>query len=102
VSLTIDNAGSLPAIRAEIEEFAGVNVEENQAIVSLVGENIRHVLDLAARAFVALRNANVRMISQGASRLNISVVVPAADLKCAVESLHREFFANPDPAAFER
>jgi len=102
VSLTIDNPRSLPAIRSEIEEFAGVNTEENQAIVSLVGENIRHALDFAARAFVALRNANVRMISQGASRLNISVVVPAADLKGAVESLHREFFANPDPAAFER
>jgi aspartate kinase len=102
VSLTVDNPRSLPAICAEIEEFAGVSVEENQAIVSLVGENIRHTPDLVARAFVALRHINVRMISQGASRLNISVVVAAADLKTAVESLHREFFANPDAAAFEK
>jgi aspartate kinase len=41
------------------------------------------------------------MISQGASLLNISVVVAAADLRGAVESLHQEFFTNPDPAAFE-
>ncbi len=102
VSLTIDNARSLAAICAEIEEFAGIGVEENQAIVSLVGENIRHAPDLVARAFVALRSVNVRMISQGASRLNLSVVVAAADLKSAVESLHREFFANPDAAAFEK
>ena len=40
------------------------------------------------------------MISQGASRLNISLVVAAADLDRAVESLHREFFTNPDPQAF--
>jgi aspartokinase len=33
--------------------------------------------------------------------LNISVVVAAADLRRAVESLHREFFSNPDPQAFE-
>jgi aspartokinase len=41
------------------------------------------------------------MISQGASALNISVVLAAADLRRAVESLHREFFRNPDPTAFE-
>jgi aspartate kinase len=102
VSLTIDNTRSLAAIRSEIEEFAEVSVEANQAIVSLVGANIRHTPDSIPRAFVALRYADVRMISQGASRLNISVVVAAADLKGAVESLHREFFTNPDPAAFER
>ena len=102
VSLTIDNPRLLPDITAEIEEFAGVNVEDNQAIVSLVGENLRHAPDLSARAFVALRSVNVRMISQGASRLNLSVVVPAGELKTAVESLHREFFANPDAAAFEK
>jgi aspartate kinase len=102
VSLTIDNTQSLAAIRSEIEEFAEVSVEANQAIVSLVGASIRHTPDSIPRAFVALRYADVRMISQGASRLNISVVVAAADLKGAVESLHREFFTNPDPAAFER
>jgi aspartate kinase len=42
------------------------------------------------------------MISQGASLLNISLVVAAEDLTSAVESLHREFFTNPDPSAFEK
>jgi aspartokinase len=41
------------------------------------------------------------MISQGASLLNISFVIAAADLHGAVESLHREFFHSPDPSAFE-
>ena len=101
VSLTIDNTTALEAIRTEIEHFAEVSVEEDQAIVCMVGDNIRHTPGIAARAFGALGGINIRMISQGASRLNISVVVAAADLKRAVESLHREFFSNPDPQAFE-
>ena len=101
VSLTIDNTRALAAIRDEIEHFAEVSVEENQAIVCMVGDNIRHTPGIAARAFGALGGINIRMISQGASLLNISVVVAAADLKRAVESLHREFFSNPDPQAFE-
>jgi aspartate kinase len=101
VSLTIDNTRSLPAITKEIEEFAEVTVEDSQSIVCMVGDNIRHTPGVASRAFAALKNINVRMISQGASLLNISVVVAAADLKSAVESLHQEFFTNPDPAAFE-
>jgi aspartate kinase len=101
VSLTIDNTRSLPAITNEIEEFADVTVEDSQAIVCMVGDNIRETPGVASRAFAALKDINVRMISQGASLLNISLVVAAADLKSAVESLHREFFTNPDPAAFE-
>ncbi len=102
VSLTIDQTGALAAITKEIEDFAEVTVEENQAIVCMVGDNIRHTPGVASRAFAGLKNINVRMISQGASLLNISVVVAAADLKAAVESLHREFFTNPDPAVFEK
>jgi len=101
VSLTIDNTRSLAAITKEIEEFAEVAVEDSQAIVCMVGDNIRHTPGIASRAFAALKDINVRMISQGASLLNISLVVAAADLKSAVESLHQEFFTNPDPAAFE-
>jgi len=101
VSLTIDNTGALAAIRDKIEHFAEVSVEEDQAIVCMVGDNIRYTPGIAARAFGALNGINIRMISQGASLLNISAVVAAADLKPAVESLHREFFSHPDPQAFE-
>ncbi len=101
VSLTIDNARSLPAIRSELEAFADVTVEEDQAIVCLVGENIRRCPNVAARAFSALNGVQPRMVSQGASQLNLGVVVAAAGLHRAVESLHREFFRNPDPASFE-
>ena len=42
------------------------------------------------------------MISQGASLLNISFVVAEADIRRTVEALHEEFFAQLDPAVFER
>jgi aspartate kinase len=92
VSLTIDNTRALAAIREEIGEFAEVTVEDGQAIVCLVGENIRKIAGTTARVFAALKDINVRMVSQGASLLNISLVVAAGDLNRAVESLHREFF----------
>ena len=92
VSLTIDNTQALAAIRAEIEEFAEVGIEEGHAIVCLVGENISKIPGTVSRVFHALKDVNVRMVSQGASVLNISLVVAASDLHRAVESLHREFF----------
>ncbi len=101
VSLTIDNSRALAAIRAELETFADVSIEEHHAILCLVGENIRRTPGVAARIFCALRDVDVRMVSQGASRLNISLLVASSDVRRAVESLHREFFSNPDPAAFE-
>ena len=101
VSLTIDNTRSLAAIRTELEAFAGVSIEENLAIVCMVGENIRRCDNVSARAFAALDGIRPRMVSQGASQLNLSMVVAASDLRRAVESLHQEFFRTPDHASFE-
>jgi aspartate kinase len=100
VSLTIDNPARLKEITRELRQFAEVSAEEDQAIVCLVGDNIRHTPGVAARAFSSLRDINIRMISQGASLLNLSIVVAQEDLKAAVERLHADFFSNPDPAVF--
>ena len=101
VSLTIDNPARLDQIVAQLREFSEVTVEENQAIVCLVGENIRYTPGLAARVFHALGNVNVRMISQGSSLLNFGFVVSEADLPKAVHALHNEFFRELDPAVFD-
>jgi aspartate kinase len=101
VSLTIDNASKLPAISRELEQFSEVNIEDDQAIVCLVGDNIRYTPGVAARVFQSLDSVNVRMISQGASLLNLSFVVAGSDLGRAVEALHREFFSELDPAVFD-
>jgi aspartate kinase len=77
-----------------------VDVEKDQAIVCVVGDNLRYTPGIAARVFRALQDVNVRMISQGASLLNLSLVVAGRDLQRAAASLHQEFFSTLDPAVF--
>jgi aspartate kinase len=101
VSLTIDNTSQAQRICQELSEFSEVGMEPDQAIVCLVGENIRYTPGVAARVFSSLRDMNIRMISQGASLLNLSIVVAEKDLRHAVESLHNEFFSELDPQVFE-
>lgn len=100
VSLTTDTADSLDYIAADLREFAEVSIERAQAIICMVGENIRHTVGIAGRAFHALNTLNIRMISQGASLLNIGFVVAEHDRARAVETLHTEFFSELDPAVF--
>src|SRR5260370_29190571 len=94
VSLTIDNTTRLADICGELRQFSDVSMEEGQAIVCLVGENIRYTPGVAARAFGARDGANIRMISQGASPLNLCLVVAEADLAKAAGGLHREVFTE--------
>jgi aspartate kinase len=101
VSLTIDNNARLNEICEELRGFSEVDVEERQAIICLVGDNIRYTPGVAGRVFRAIEDINVRMISQGASLLNLSFVVAEPDLVRTVERLHREFFSRLDPAVFD-
>ncbi len=100
VSLTVDNKENVPAIAQELREFAEVSTEDSQAIICLVGENIRHTPGIAGRAFRVLSGTNIRMISQGASLLNLGFVVTDRDVKDSVAALHKEFFSELDPAVF--
>ena len=100
VSLTLDNTENLDRIHDDLRQFSEVTVEENQAIVCLVGENIRHTPGIAGRAFQVLSNKNIRMISQGASLLNLGFVIADKDVPDAVFALHKEFFSEVDPAVF--
>jgi aspartate kinase len=102
VSLTIDNPARLDEILAELRQFSEADIEKDQAIVCLVGENIRYTPGVARRIFLALEGVNIRMISQGASLLNLSFVIAEADLVRTVTALHDEFFTELDPAVFER
>ncbi|MBV9303630.1 MAG: lysine-sensitive aspartokinase 3 [Acidobacteriaceae bacterium] len=101
VSLTIDDRQNLEPICEQLRHFAEVSLEEAQAIVCLVGENIRHTPGIAGRAFRALHDTNIRMISQGASELNLGFAISEHDLKPAAAALHKEFFSEVDPAVFE-
>lgn len=92
VSLTIDDTRHLDRIVSELQKFSTVTVEHERAIICLVGEGIKYTPGIAARAFGAIRDININMISQGASEINISFIVREADVPTVVQRLHREFF----------
>jgi aspartate kinase len=101
VSLTIDSTEHLAAVVGELRQFAEVTVSENAAIVCLVGEGIHGQSGIVSRAFAALREIDVMMISQGASALNLGFVVAERNVAEAVARLHGEFFRELDPEVFD-
>ncbi len=101
VSVTIDNPARQQPLVEALSAIAGVEAESGQAIVCVVGDNIRDTRGVAGRVFQTLNGINIRMISQGASKRNLTFVVSETDLTAAVAHLHGEFFAEPDPEVFE-
>ncbi len=102
VSLTIDNTTRLEQIVADLEEFAEVVVYEQKAIVCIVGEQMHSTAGVADRIFRALGDINAIMISQGASEINMSLVINETDMNEAVRRLHHEFFEPvPEVELFE-
>jgi len=57
-----------------------------------VGDVLRDVPELSAKVIGVLEEVPLRMISQAASRRNITVVLRQSDLPHAMERLHEEFF----------
>lgn len=101
ISLTVDSNESIPAIAADLEKIADVNYLGRKAIVCLVGENIRETPGIAAKVFSTIEDINVRMISQGASEINITFVIDESDVPEVVSRLHQKFFSQPDPETFD-
>ncbi len=102
VSLTIDNPSRLEQIVADLKEVAEVTALDKKAIVCVVGEQMRSTSGVADRVFRALNDINVTMISQGASEINMSLVIDEADVTESVRRLHREFFEPvPELEIFE-
>jgi aspartate kinase len=101
VSLSVDSNDRLPAIAADLSQLADVKYEGRKALICMVGENIRGQRGIAAQVFSAIRHVNVRMISQGASEINMSFMIEEDDVEEAVRSLHLHFFQDPDPEIFD-
>jgi aspartate kinase len=101
VSLTVDSNEKLPLIAADLSKLADVKYEGKKALVCMVGEDIRGRNGMAAQVFTAIRHINVRMISQGASEINMSFMIDEEDADEAVRSLHATFFQDPDPEIFD-
>jgi|SRR5690348_1903519 len=75
VSVTIDNDSYLKEIIKELEVYGTVEVDSDQTIVSIVGNQITETKDVIAKIFTSLSGIHVRMVSYGGSRHNISILV---------------------------
>ncbi len=100
LSFTMETKRLPKALLAEMEQIADVTCEDRQAIICLVGEDIHGKPGIAASVFntIAQAEVNIRMISQGASEINISFVVKESDVPRAVRRLHEHFFPSKVPA----
>jgi len=94
VSLTIEDRSRLGALLEDLGQLGEVWVEERRAIIAVVGIGLRNTPGLAARVFNAVWPANVEVISQGSSSINMTFVVREEDGPDVVRRLHREFFGS--------
>ncbi len=87
----IDEAFAIEIHNGDVQPLI---VEQELAIVALVGDNMKSHPGISGKLFGVLgRNGiNVRAIAQGSSERNISAVISTKDVKKAVNVLHEEFF----------
>jgi aspartate kinase len=100
VSLTVDSNQAIPALAADLAKIADVKYEGRKAIVCLVGESLREKPGVAALVFGELADKKIRMISQGASEINLTFVIEEDEVPEVIQRLHKTFFQDLDPAVF--
>lgn len=92
VSVTIDSDVHLLQIVRELEPFGTITVEDQQSIVSVVGNEIAQTKDVLRKLFDALSTVPVSMVSYGGSKHNISVLVPSAHKTETLQLLNKGLF----------
>ncbi len=92
VSLTIDNDTHLKEIQKELEPFGALEIDENQVIISVVGNEIAKTVNIVKKLFESIQNIPVRMVSYGGSPHNISLLVPAAFKTQILQQLNKGMF----------
>lgn len=92
VSLTIDNATHLKEIMKELEPFGMVEIDQDQAIISVVGNEISKTEDIIKKLFGSIGRIPVRMVSYGGSPHNISLLVAAEHKSQIMQQLNKGMF----------
>jgi len=94
VSLTIDNTDRLEVILAELSAFGDVSWQEDLSIVCIVGDQLAENRGKVELVFSTLNDVPVRMISYGAARNSISLLVESKDRIRALEALNPVILEN--------
>lgn len=97
LSLTVEDGPALPAVVEELKTMGDVRVEPRRAIICVVGEGLRTTPGIAARVFETIRDINVSLISQGASRVNLTFVVEEEQARETVARLHAALLERAIP-----
>ncbi|MCH4292980.1 lysine-sensitive aspartokinase 3 [Shewanella sp. 3B26] len=100
VSLTLDKTGSdstgsgllSEALLQELSQHCRVRVEDNLALVAIIGNRIASTAGICRQVFSVLESHNVRMICQGASPHNLCVLVAESEAAQVVKALHENLF----------
>ena len=105
ITLCVRRADEIKARKALEEEFhferlhgliEDLGVQSDRAVVSLVGEGMKHFRGIAARFLTAVSSAgvNVEVIAQGSTECAIALVVRGEDAKPATRATHTAFFSH--------
>ena len=92
VSVTIDNDHNLDLIIEELKPFGVIETENNQTIVSIVGNEIAQTKDVLKQLFDSIVSVPVTMVSYGGSAHNISLLIPASYKKETLQLLNKGLF----------
>lgn len=94
ISVTCDyNTKNIDKVVAELSEFADVNVDDDKSQISVIGKNLINIPGAVQKVFEPMKDAKMYMISQGASYINLTLVVDRAVLDESVNSIHDSLFA---------
>ncbi|MBI1798038.1 MAG: aspartate kinase [Candidatus Eisenbacteria bacterium] len=101
ISVTVDDPSHLDDAIADLQGIGEVEVKHGLAVVAVVGEGAPSHVGLAGHVFTLLGGVGIGvvMISQGASRVNLSFVVRLEDADRAVRLLHRGLGLDVDQPA---
>ncbi|OWF76722.1 lysine-sensitive aspartokinase 3 [Yersinia rohdei] len=100
VALTLDTTGSTStgdsllttSLLTELSSLCRVEVEENLALVAIIGNNLSQACGVGKEVFGVLDPFNIRMICYGASSHNLCFLIPGNDAEKVVQTLHHNLF----------
>ena len=94
VSVTVDDRQRLPPLLEALSEFSEVSCERDMALVCVVGSRLGTDPRLFSQIVSVLGDVNLGMVSQAASRRNITFVLSEAELPVAMTRMHDHFFGK--------
>ncbi|MDG6344891.1 lysine-sensitive aspartokinase 3 [Glaesserella parasuis] len=100
IALTLDKTGSAssgadmlsPELLEELRQYCNVKVENDLALVAIIGNNLHTQAGIAKQLFATLSPYNVRLISYGASTNNVCTLVQNSEADDVIRSLHSALF----------